>query len=423
MTHDHVRSPVEFDEGGWRGRVVGVTRIGGKAAYAATFLVAALVALILYGISIAGHKAPTPTEVQVLSKASERNEPWWQNLSDGQPGSVPRLPSTTPTPTGTAMSLAAVNGAGARPAVPNVEAQAASPRSRRLEVEAARAAQQRATLGAAANAAITVRLNSDAAPTANEGQPVVTAGSVPGHQETLALPHSATTPVGVQDERTAFVADVAAAARDQLPSVLRAGTTPFILRAGSVIPATLLTGVNSDLPGTVVAQVREDVYDSIETRFLIVPRGAKLTGVYDSRVVQGQRRVLVAWSRILYPDGSSLDLLGMPATDTVGQAGFGARVDEHLNKAFTSALLLSIIGAGAQLSQPQRAASVLAAPDAGQVIAGAVGQQLANTSMQLMQRELGIAPTLEVPPGYRCDVLVDRDIVLPAPYGDGSEGP
>ena len=205
---------------------------------------------------------------------------------------------------------------------------------------------------------------------------------------------------------------------DRLFAARQDDPSPYELHAGSVIPAVLLTGINADLPGTIVAQVRDDVFDSVTGRYLLIPSGTRLVGTYDNRIVQGQRRVLVAWTRLLYPDGSSLDLLGMPGTDQAGYAGFGANVDEHLNKVFTSALLLSIIGAGAQLSQPQQSSSLYAAPSIGQTIAGAVGQQIGNTSIQLTQRQLEIPPTLEVPPGYLFNVLVDRDIVLTAPYGE-----
>ncbi len=183
-----------------------------------------------------------------------------------------------------------------------------------------------------------------------------------------------------------------------------------------MIPATLLTGINADLPGTIVGQVRDDVFDSVTGTYLLIPRGTKLVGTYDSRIVQGQRRVLVAWTRLLYPDGSSMDISGMAGTDPAGYAGFAANVDEHLNKVFNSALLLSIIGAGAQLSQPQQSGSIYAAPGIGQTIAGAVGLQIGNTSIQLTQRQLQVPPTLQVPPGYLFDVMVDRDIVLTAPY-------
>jgi len=136
----------------------------------------------------------------------------------------------------------------------------------------------------------------------------------------------------------------ASTSRDQLFAALQDDPSPYELHAGSVIPATLLTGINAELPGTIVAQVRQDVFDSVTGHYLLVPRGTKLIGSYDSRIVQGQHRVMVAWTRLLYPDGSRLDLSGMEGTDPAGYAGFGANVDEHLNKVFNSALLLSIIG-------------------------------------------------------------------------------
>jgi len=191
----------------------------------------------------------------------------------------------------------------------------------------------------------------------------------------------------------------------------------YELHAGSVIPAILITGINADLPGTIVAQVRDDVLDSLTGRYVLIPRATKLVGTYDSRIVQGQRRVLVAWTRLLYPDGSSIDLPGMTGTDPEGYAGLGANVDDHLSKTINAALLLSIISAGAQLSQPQQSAGFGAAPSIGQTLAGTLGQQIGNTSVQLTQRQLQLAPTLVVPPGYLFDVMVDRDLILAAPYG------
>jgi type IV secretory pathway VirB10-like protein len=421
MDQKQVRSPVDVDDGGWRGRVVGVTRIGSRAGFAATVVLAVLVGLVIYGISTAGHRHANPAGNETLTKAAEQHSPWWQALPDAQP-SPPRLPAVLPTPARISVLRATVREPTVRPLVPNVAPLGANAESGQLQGGRERGSRQRALIEAATNAPISVRLNDEG------GSPVR-----PGVTGSAAAPPSGTSAGGMtgsaptapapsaQDERLAFVAGAAAvSARDQLPTTVHASASPFALTAGSVIPAMLLTGINADLPGTVVAQVREDVFDSVTGRYLLIPRGAKLTGTYDSRVVQGERRVLVAWRRLLYPDGSSLDLLEMEGTDPAGYAGFGAKVDEHLNKAFNSALLLSLISAGAQLSQPQRSTSVFAAPDLGQTIAGAVGQQIANTSIQLTQRQLEIPPTLEVSPGYRFDVLVDRDIVLSVPYNDGA---
>jgi type IV secretion system protein VirB10 len=277
-----------------------------------------------------------------------------------------------------------------------------------LEAEQEREQRRRALLDAAAMAPVAVRLNDAAPPTrGNSSQ------GVPGTQPTPSVPA-----IGPNSGSSQMGA--AGSSHDQLFAALQDDPSPYELHAGSVIPATLLTGINAELPGTIVAQVRQDVFDSVTGQYLLVPRGTKLIGSYDSRIVQGQHRVMVAWTRLLYPDGSSLDLSGMEGTDPAGYAGFGANVDEHLNKVFNSALLLSIIGAGAQLSQPQQSGSMYAAPSIGQTIAGAVGQQIGNTSIQLTQRQLQIPATLEVPPGYLFDVLVDRDIVLAAPYAAGA---
>jgi type IV secretory pathway VirB10-like protein len=275
---------------------------------------------------------------------------------------------------------------------------------RRVEPEKTEAPRQ-ALLEAAISAPVTVRLDDRAAPIIPETIPGRVSGS------------STASDGSGQDERLAFLANAAAgASHDRLLSDRRDDPSPFVLRAGSVIPATLLTGVNADLPGLLVAQVREDVFDSVTGRYRLIPNGTKIVGTYDSHVVQGQNRVLVVWKRLLYPDGSNLDLRGMAGVDSAGYAGFDAKVDTHLGKTVGSALLLSIIGAGAQISQPQRSVVLGAPPDIGQTIAGAMGQQIANDSIQLAQRQMQIPPTLRVAPGYPFDVLVDRDIVLSRPY-------
>lgn len=416
MDREHIPSPVEVDNGGWRGRVLGVTRIGGKAGFAAALLLAVFVGLIVYGISTAGHRRGSSSpENATLTKASEQHEPWWQRQPDAQP-SPPILPTTAPTPLHVALPPPNPRGEAAAQRVPDL--QPLSTVGPKRETARVREERRRALLDAAEKAPITVRLDDRGGQSGHATVPPVepTVGA-PAMAPGASIPTAA---ADAHDQQAAFIAALGAS-HDQLPSLLRAEPSPFVLRAGSVIPATLLTGINAQLPGAVIAQVRDDVFDSVGGRYLLVPRGAKLTGSYDNRVVQGQRRVLVAWARLLYPDGGSLDLLGMEGSDPSGYSGFGAKVDEHLAKTFDSALLLSIIGAGAQLSQPQQATGTSSAPSVGQTIAGAVGQQIANTSIQLTQRQMQIPPTLEVAPGYRFDVLVDRDIVLPRPYGEEVE--
>jgi type IV secretion system protein VirB10 len=204
-----------------------------------------------------------------------------------------------------------------------------------------------------------------------------------------------------------------------LPAVVRGPVSAYEVKAGTIIPAVLLTGLNSDLPGQLVAQVREPVFDTETGQHLLVPQGARLLGLYDHQVVYGQERVLVSWKRIIFPNGASLSLRdGMPGTDAAGAAGFHDQVNHHLVRVFGSALLLSVISAGVQLSQIPDFGQGFGGPTAGNVLGAAVGQQLGQTSSELIRRGLNVAPTIEIRPGYAFNVMVTQDLVFPGHYDD-----
>jgi type IV secretory pathway VirB10-like protein len=128
---------------------------------------------------------------------------------------------------------------------------------------------------------------------------------------------------------------------------------PYTIQAGTLIPAVLLTGIDSDLPGEVLAQVSRDVFDSRTMQILLVPKGSKLLGKYEDRVAVGQNRLLVAWSRVIFPDGRSVNLPGLETKDENGAGGLYDEVDRHTRQVFGTATLLSLISAGVQLSQPR----------------------------------------------------------------------
>jgi type IV secretion system protein VirB10 len=202
-----------------------------------------------------------------------------------------------------------------------------------------------------------------------------------------------------------------------MPTVahLRPAGSPYTLRAGTVIPGILITGISSDLPGEIVGQVSRDVYDSRTERVLLIPKGSKLIGTYDSRVVASQSRLLVAWTRLLFPDGRSLMLPALAGADRAGQAGLKDKVDNHTRHVFGSALLLSLLSAGVQLSQP-RAASLFAAPSAGQVAAGALGQQMSEVGLERLRRGLDVPPTITIRAGQPFNVVLRGDLVFDGPY-------
>jgi type IV secretion system protein VirB10 len=186
----------------------------------------------------------------------------------------------------------------------------------------------------------------------------------------------------------------------------------YVLTAGTVLPAALITEINSDLPGTVVAQVSHDVYDSQTGEHVLIPRGTKLIGRYDSHLSVGQRRLLVTWARLVFPDGRELGLPDVAAIDAHGAAGLSDVTDNHVLRVFGTALLMSVIGAGAQLSQPT-SGNALTSPTAGQVAAGALGQQMSGTGLDLVRRTADIPPTITARAGLAFDLILTHDLVLP----------
>lgn len=235
------------------------------------------------------------------------------------------------------------------------------------------------------------------------------AAAYPSQPPGLGLGAGAETDPNSQQAKREFL-DQTPPASDYLQGTRTAPLSPYEVKAGTVIPAVMVSGVHSDLPGQLVAQVTENVYDTATGRYCLIPQGAKLIGTYDHQVTMGQERVLVAWTRILYPDASSLDLGRMPGADQGGTAGFHDQVNHHYGRTFGHALLLSLLSAGIQLSQPQaRPGDVYSSQ---QVIAGALGQQLGVLGMETVRQQLKLAPALEIRPGYRFNVMVTQDLIL-----------
>jgi type IV secretion system protein TrbI len=206
-----------------------------------------------------------------------------------------------------------------------------------------------------------------------------------------------------------------AVAKTATHAQLNPAGSPYTLRAGTLIPALLITGITSDLPGDIVGQVSRDVYDSRSQRILLIPRGSRLIGTYDNQIAAGQGRLLVAWTRLLLPDGRSMQLPGLPLTDREGNSGAKGKVDNHWRRVFGNALLLSALSAGLQLSQPSQA-TVLATPSAGQVAAGAVGQELSTVAMEIIKRGMSAAPTITIPAGQAFNVMLNGDIAFDEPF-------
>ncbi len=179
--------------------------------------------------------------------------------------------------------------------------------------------------------------------------------------------------------------------------------------AGTIISGTLLTGINSDLPGQVIAQVTENVYDTVSGQHLLIPQGARLIGKYDSLIAFGQERALVVWTRLVNPDGSSVVLDNLPGTDRAGYAGLEDDVDFHTWSLIKGIALATLLGVGTELAfDEQESDLVRALRESAQDNTNQAGQQI-------VQRYLNIQPTITIRPGWPLRIIVNKDIVL-RPY-------
>lgn len=181
--------------------------------------------------------------------------------------------------------------------------------------------------------------------------------------------------------------------------------SPNIVQAGSIISAALITGIRSDLPGQITAQVTQNVYDSPTGRVLLIPQGARLIGEYDADIGFGQNRVLLAWNRLILPDGRSMLLDRQPGADARGFAGLQDGVDHHWGSVFKAALISTVLGIGAELGSGD---------DDGITRALRRGTQdtVNQSGQRIVDRQLNVSPTLTIRPGFPVRVIVTRDLVL-----------
>jgi len=248
------------------------------------------------------------------------------------------------------------------------------------------------------------------------GQPARSASALDLYAAAMqgGLTGSSSDPNGQAGKERFFNQDIAELG--YLPNPVVPQMSPYELKRGSVIPATLVTGINSDLPGRITAQVSQNVYDSATGRHMLIPQGAKLFGRYDSNVSFGQSRVLVIWTDIIFPNGSTLQIGGMAGTDASGYGGFADRVDNHYLRTFGSAILVALIGAGTEMMIPQDRNAFGTSNSAEDAARRSFAESFGQMSQQTLSRNLNVQPTLEIRPGYRFSILVDQDIVFPSGY-------
>ncbi|MFZ5834978.1 MAG: TrbI/VirB10 family protein, partial [Pseudomonadota bacterium] len=235
--------------------------------------------------------------------------------------------------------------------------------------------------------------------------PVATPDAIP-NLGTLGFAPQPATPTA-QDRQLAFInapVDRRTVASDRIATP----PSPYVVQAGAVIPAALITGIRSDLPGQITAQVTENIYDSPTGRLLLIPQGTRLIGEYDTGVGFGQRRVLLVWNRLIFPNGKSIILERQPGADSQGYAGIEDGVDYHWRDLAKAAALSTLLGVGAELATDDGDRLVSA-------IRGGAQDTINDAGQQIVRRQLSIQPTLTIRPGFPVRVIVTRDLVL-EPY-------
>ena len=274
------------------------------------------------------------------------------------------------------------------------------------QAEAAKRQSQLAELKAARESAVLVKKSGG-----DGGDTLATAAAPASNADQTVAPKLALDPTNdpnAQQRKAAFVStpdrrgDVNAHVLTPLPS-------PYTLSAGSVISASLITGLRSDLPGLVTAQVTENTYDSATGHILLIPQGARLIGSYDSVVAFGQKRALIVWQRIVMPDGSSLRIDNVPATDPSGYAGLADKVDFHTWQLLKGAALSTLLGVSSELALSGQS-------DLVQAIRMSSQDSVAGAGNQLTQHNLDVQPTITIRPGTPVRLVVHKDLVL-APAG------
>jgi type IV secretion system protein VirB10 len=234
-----------------------------------------------------------------------------------------------------------------------------------------------------------------------------TGGVAPGTVAAEALSSQAQTanqPNGGTTGRQAFLAGGPRGATESGERIV-APSSAAVIQAGTVIPAALITGIRSDLPGQITAQVTQNIYDSPTGRLLLVPQGARLIGEYDSEVAAGQRRVLLAWDRLILPGGRSIRLDRQPGADAAGYAGLEDRVNNHWGRMLRAALVSSLLGVGTELAAGGEG-------DLVRALRSGLQDSTNEAGRRVVERELSVAPTLTVRPGFAFRVIVTRDLVF-----------
>ncbi|MBB4010495.1 TrbI/VirB10 family protein [Allorhizobium taibaishanense] len=357
----------------------------------------AIAAALFFALDTNRRRAQTPAELYNTDNRTPADG--LANLPKDYTG-IPKLGPALPGDLGRPILKAQEEGKPV--AVPTIQTPRADPEEQRrlAEIEAARVAKLFTDSRAERTDQVVSTRTSTADPNA-----LTQADTVPSLDAGAAQ--------NMQDRKLAFV-NAEADRRTVSPDRVEEKASPYVLQAGSVIAAALITGIKSDLPGSITAQVTENVYDSPTGSHLLIPQGSRLIGQYDSQVAFGQSRVLLVWNRVVMPDGTSIVLERLQGTDPQGFSGLEDEVDYHWGLLFKAAALSTLLGVGTQIGSDDEESEI------AQAIRESAQGTASNVGQQIVGRQLNIQPTLTIRQGFPVRVIVNRDLVM-QPYRAAKE--
>lgn len=368
-----------------------------------------LVMFILYIISQKGQRGePAPEENTTVEQSRGQNNGGLQDILSSAPETVSVQnkktdPATQPPPvTSTPDAQQPGTTDNAQPGETESARQARLAYEQDVEQIRLRKAQQFQT-ALSAKSGITIDLKDEQDVSPPQGK----SGSVPALTGIGELPPE---DPNKQDVKIAFAKE--SHSNTYLSKGRETPLSPYELKVGTLIPATMISGLNSDLPGQIIASVSQNVYDSATGSHVLIPQGSRLYGTYDSQIAYGQDRILVAWTRVNYPDGTTLELKGMGALDAGGFAGFEDQVNHHYWKIFGNAFILGMITGATEAGISDDDDDDTSTAEA---VNNGVTQQFAETGSTLIEKNLDVQPTITIRNGYKFNIMLNKDVVLP-PY-------
>ncbi|MBE1527879.1 type IV secretion system protein VirB10 [Sphingopyxis sp. OAS728] len=384
-------SPEAFRLEGERPRVMRLSRRAIAAAGGVAGL--AIAASLFWAL-----RTPSASEPKELYETASTARPDAVTSAPADYGKVPKL--GPPLPGDLGRPIVAAQAEGKAVPVPPIAATAGEQHDPRQS--AAEQARQRAVQEGDSARASRLFLASEGAPREEAS---------PSAAPTPLADRGAGTPTPVPDSRRQFLAGGSKGPIQSTERIM-APSSPYVVQAGTLIPAALVTGIRSDLPGLISAQVTQNVYDSPTGRVLLIPQGARLVGEYDSEIAAGQSRVLLVWDRLILPGGRSIRLDRQPGADASGMAGLQDRVNNHWGRMFRAALVSTLLGVGGELSLGGE-------DDLARALRTGMQDTTGEAGRRVVERELAVRPTLTIRPGYAFAVFVTKDLVFePIDPGD-----